>query len=58
MREKPIQQERELSPFEKMRQLAAKVVSTPKDEVDRRQEEWRKDRDKRKAEPTVKADSA
>jgi hypothetical protein len=37
--------------FEKRRQLVAKVITVPKDEVDRRQGEWRKDRDDKKVEP-------
>lgn len=45
MREEPAQQERELTPFEKMAQLASKVISTPKEEVDRRQAEWKASRE-------------
>lgn len=35
----------EPTPFEKMRDLAAKVVSVPKSEMDRREAEWRKERE-------------
>ncbi|MCW1886671.1 hypothetical protein OKA04_18175 [Luteolibacter flavescens] len=42
--------EKEPSAFEKMRALAAQVVSTPKSEVDKRDKEWRAKKDaKRKA---------
>lgn len=36
----------EPTPFEKMRALARAVVSVPKAEIDRREEEWRKGRQK------------
>jgi hypothetical protein len=44
MREEPQPEGRELTPFEKMRELAAKVITAPKSEVDRRQEEWKESR--------------
>jgi len=38
----------EPSPFEKMRELAQQVVSTPKSEVDKRDKEWRAKKDAKK----------
>ena len=34
-------------PFQRMKALAAQIVATPKAEVDRREKEWRKKREKK-----------
>jgi len=37
----------EPKPFERMTALAKQVMSVPKDEIDRREQEWRKDQKRR-----------
>lgn len=37
-------QKPETSPFDKMRNLAEKLLAIPKDEVDRREQEWKEAR--------------
>jgi len=39
---------REPTPFERMQALATQVMSVPKEEIDRREQQWRKDRDAKK----------
>jgi hypothetical protein len=46
--------EPEPSPFERMKALAAKVISTPKAEIDRREKEWRKGREKNSRGPQIR----
>lgn len=42
----------EPTPFERMQALATRVMSVPKAEVDRREQQWRKERaDKKRAKP-------
>ena len=36
----------EPTPFERMQALATRVLAMPKSEVDKREEEWRKEREK------------
>jgi len=38
----------EPTPFEKMQALAARVMSVPKAEIDRREQEWKKQREEKK----------
>lgn len=42
--EKPLPAEPELSPYEKTRQMALRVMAVPKKEIDRREQELRKQR--------------
>lgn len=41
----------ELSPFEKMREAAKRVLAVPKEEMERREEQWRKEREKPSLKP-------
>ena len=40
----PVEKQPELTPFEKMAALASRVLSVPKTEVDRREQEWKEQR--------------
>jgi hypothetical protein len=38
----------EPTPFQKMQALATRVMSVPKAEIDRREQDWRKEREEKK----------
>lgn len=37
------------SPFEKFKALTAQIIAVPREEIKRREEAWKKDRDKKRA---------
>lgn len=48
MSESSASEKPEPSPFEKMRALATQALSVPKSEVDKREQQWREERDKKR----------